>query len=75
MRIKLDETVGRRGLELPRSAGHDVMTVRDQNLQGAPDDDLFDVRAREGRILITLDRDFGQVPAVSTRTRPRGGHP
>ncbi|WP_371734237.1 DUF5615 family PIN-like protein [Acidisphaera sp. S103] len=44
-----------------RSAGHDVMTVRDQNLQGASDEALFDVCAGEDRILITLDHDFGQV--------------
>jgi hypothetical protein len=41
MKIKLDENIGRRGLELLRLAGHDVMTVRDQNLQG------FVVLARE----------------------------
>jgi hypothetical protein len=66
MKIKLDENIGRRGIELLRLAGHDVMTVRDQNLQDAPDDTLFDdtlfdVCAGEGRVLITLDHDFGQV--------------
>jgi hypothetical protein len=61
MKIKLDENIGRRGLDLLRLAGHDVMTVRDQNLQGARDETLFDVCAREDRILITLDHDFGQV--------------
>jgi hypothetical protein len=43
------------------AAGHDVMTVRDQNLQGARDTTLLDVCAAEDRILITLDHDFGQV--------------
>lgn len=61
MHIKRDENIGRRGIELLRSAGHDVMTVRDQHLQGASDETLFSVCAREGRILITLDHDFGQV--------------
>ena len=37
------------------------MTVRDQNLQGARDETLFDICADEDRVLITLDHDFGQV--------------
>ena len=61
MKIKLDENIGRRGIEFLRTAGHDVMTVRDQNLGGARDETLFDVCAGEDRILITLDHDFGQV--------------
>lgn len=61
MEIKLDENIGRRGLELLRGAGHDVATVRDQRLQGAADDRVFDVCKAENRVLVTLDRDFGQV--------------
>ena len=61
MKIKLDENIGHRGVELLRQAGHDVMTVRDQNLLGASDETLFNVCAGEGRVLITLDHDFGQV--------------
>ena len=61
MRIKLDENIGRRGVELLSAAGHDVMTVRQQNLQGSPDQHIFAVCAAEARILITLDHDFGQV--------------
>lgn len=61
LKIKLDENVGRRGSELLKAAGHDVMTVREQNLGGATDEALFDVCASEGRTLVTLDHDFGQV--------------
>jgi predicted nuclease of predicted toxin-antitoxin system len=61
LRIKLDENIGRRGLELLRAAGHDVMTVRDQNIGGTADDALLEVCATEGRTLVTLDHDFGQV--------------
>jgi hypothetical protein len=59
--IKLDENIGRRGLEILTEAGHDVLTVRDQRLQGASDETLFDVYGNESRVLITLDRDFGQT--------------
>ena len=61
MKLKLDENIGRRGLDLLKAAGHDVMTVRDQDLQGAKDETLFTVCADERRALITLDHDFGQV--------------
>lgn len=61
MKIKLDENIGRRGVDLLKAAGHDVMTVREQSLQGARDETLFRVCADEGRILVTLDHDYGQV--------------
>jgi predicted nuclease of predicted toxin-antitoxin system len=61
MKIKLDENIGRRGIEVLNAAGHDVMTIRDQNLQGASDRIVFTVCAAEERVLITLDHDFGQV--------------
>jgi hypothetical protein len=61
VKIKLDENIGRRGVELLKLAGHDVMTAREQNLQGSPDEVLFDVCAGEDRVLITLDHDLGQV--------------
>ena len=37
------------------------MTVRDQKLQGASDEEVFEVSVGEGRALVTLDRDLGQV--------------
>ena len=61
MKFKLDENIGRRGLELLKASGHDALTVRDQALGGATDEHLFDVCAAEGRVLITLDHDFGHV--------------
>jgi predicted nuclease of predicted toxin-antitoxin system len=61
VRLKLDENIGRRGLDFLRTRGHDVMTVRDQNLHGVTDESLFDICVAEGRALVTLDRDFAQV--------------
>ena len=37
------------------------MTVRDQGLGQAADEQVFSVSAQEGRVLITLNRDLGQV--------------
>ena len=60
MRLKTDENIGRRAVELLRAAGHDVMTVREQNLAGKPDQAIFHACCAERRTLITLDRDFGE---------------
>jgi predicted nuclease of predicted toxin-antitoxin system len=62
VRIKVDENIGRTGVELLRRDGHDVMTVPDQGLVAAADEDVFQACTAEGRTLITLDRDFGQIP-------------
>ena len=62
MRIKVDENIGGSGGDLLRRDGHDVMTVREQGLAGAADTVVFQACKAEGRTLITLDRDFGQVP-------------
>jgi predicted nuclease of predicted toxin-antitoxin system len=61
MKFKLDENIGRRGLELLRDAAHDVATVRDEGLAGADEETLFAAVVNEGRVLITLDYDFAQV--------------
>ena len=61
MRFKLDENLSRSVAEMFRTRGHDVMTVRDQKLQGASDEEVFEVSVGEGRALVTLDRDLGQV--------------
>jgi predicted nuclease of predicted toxin-antitoxin system len=67
LKIKLDENIGRSGVEILRQAGHDVLTVHDQALGGASDETIFQVCASEQRTLVTLDRDFGQVPRFPPR--------
>ena len=49
MKFKLDENIGRRGLELLKARGHDVMTVWDQGLHGVADEELFQVCSRGER--------------------------
>jgi predicted nuclease of predicted toxin-antitoxin system len=62
VKIKVDENIGRSGVELLREGGHDVMTVTDQELSGAAEERIFQVCRSERRTLVTLDRDFGHVP-------------
>jgi predicted nuclease of predicted toxin-antitoxin system len=62
VKIKLDENIGRRGLEFLKASGHDVVTVWDENLHGVTDEALFAICSAERRVLVIPDRDFGQVP-------------
>lgn len=60
MKLKLDENLGSiRVVSMLRLAGHDVATVREQNLSSTPDELLIDICRREDRGLVTLDRGFG----------------
>ena len=61
MKLKTDENLGRSAVELLRAAGHDVETAIEEGLQGASDIRVFRTCFRERRILLTLDRGFGQV--------------
>ena len=59
MKLKLDENLGRRGAELFGETGHDVLTVAEQGMASATDEQLLAACRREGRCLVTLDLDFG----------------
>lgn len=58
MRMKLDENLGVRGADIFTAAGHDVMTVPQQQMTSAKDPDLLSVCHSEERCLVTLDLDF-----------------
>jgi len=58
LKLKLDEHLGASTRDWLIAAGYDALTVRDQGLQGTPDERLLSIVASEGRALITLDRGF-----------------
>lgn len=61
MKIKLDENFGKRTQQLFRRAGHEVHTVREESLEGSPDQSIYEHCCREQRCLVTLDLDFADV--------------
>ncbi len=65
MRFLADMGVSLRVMEWLRSAGHDAVHLRDEGLQRLPNGEIFQKGAREQRIVLTFDLDFGEIVAVS----------
>lgn len=70
MKLKADENVPTRVIRLLQEHDHDVATVPQEDLVGAPDHELAEAVGSEDRALITLDRGFADV-----RRYPPGTHP
>ena len=58
MKLKLDENLGSRLVQLFQAAGHDAATVTGQRLTGIADFELIQRCLHEERAIITLDLDF-----------------
>jgi predicted nuclease of predicted toxin-antitoxin system len=63
VRFKADENLPASATAALRAAGHDVQTVLDEALGGAADPDVVAACQREGRALVTLDKDLTDVRA------------
>ncbi|HOE11891.1 MAG TPA: DUF5615 family PIN-like protein [bacterium] len=60
MRFLADECCDSTVVMALREAGHDVLAVGEQ-VRGAEDTDVVEMALREQRILLTEDKDFGQL--------------
>jgi predicted nuclease of predicted toxin-antitoxin system len=69
VRFKLDENLPVSAAAKLADAGHDVDTVAEEHLTGAPDPDVVAAATTTGRVLISLDRGLGDI-----RTYPPGSH-
>ena len=58
MKFKLDECLDVRLATLFFDAGHDVQTIYQEKLSGAPDERVYSVCLQEERTLLTQDMDF-----------------
>ena len=70
MRIQADENIDLFLIRWLRDQGHDVSSVS-ESAQGASDPEVLERAAREGRVLLTADKDFGSL--VYRQGRPAAG--
>jgi len=61
MKIKLDENIDLRAKDILTLKGHEVVTVTEEGLKGAPDEEIARVVKQEGICLLTLDLGFANV--------------
>lgn len=71
MKLKLDENLGRGGFEVFQRAGHDVSSIHLQGMDGATDQEVFEVCRAERRAVVALDLDFSNPLAFDPR--PKAG--
>lgn len=64
MKILADHNVYASTVRLLLKLGHDVVRVAELGLSRAADESLLQVAQREGRLLITRDRDYGRLVVV-----------
>lgn len=67
MRILADENMPDRTVELLRMAGHDVHFVK-ETMPSEADPNVLAVATGENRLLVTQDKDFGDI--VVNRNQP-----
>jgi predicted nuclease of predicted toxin-antitoxin system len=66
MRFLADESCDFAAVHALRAAGHDVAAVSDV-ARGADDSAVIELARSEGRILLTEDKDFGQLVFAAAR--------
>lgn len=70
MRFLIDASLSFRIAEALQKAGHDAVHVKDVLTVDAPDSRIFDHAARDDRIVVSADTDFGELLARRGTPRP-----
>ncbi len=65
MRFLADMGISPRAVEWLRAQGHDAVHLHEEGLGKLPDEKVFEKAARERRVLLTSDLDFGEIVARS----------
>lgn len=64
MKFLADAGISPKALAFLNAAGHDAVHVRQIGLQRATDAEIVRRARQEGRIVLTLDLDFGEILAL-----------
>ena len=64
MRFLVDNALSPVVSEQLNAAGDDAIHVRDLGLATAPDPEIFELAAAEGRVIVSADTDFGTLLAL-----------
>lgn len=70
MKFLIDNALSPMISEKLREAGHDAIHVRDIGLQAADDETIFSLAAKENRIIVSADTDFGTILALRREPKP-----
>ena len=60
MRLLANEYIGPTAVALLRAAGHDVLSAK-ESLRGQPDQQVLARAVADQRVLLTFDKDFGEL--------------
>lgn len=61
MKFKIDENLPAEAARALVNAGHDALTILDQQMGGKPDSQVAKVCQSEQRVVLTLDFDFADI--------------
>jgi predicted nuclease of predicted toxin-antitoxin system len=67
VKLLLDANLSPEIARLLKEAEHDAIHVSEVGLLSAPDPEIMEAAAREGRVLLTADADFGALLALGSR--------
>jgi predicted nuclease of predicted toxin-antitoxin system len=70
VKLLLDANLSPKVARLLKQAGHDAIHVGDIGLLSAPDPEILQAAAKEERVLLTADSDFGALLALGSLASP-----
>lgn len=70
MKFFIDNNLSPRLAAALRESGFDIVYAKDYQMQRASDEEIFQVAAREDRIIISADTDFGFILSQWKQEKP-----